>query len=70
MNKPVYIGLPILVLSKIVMYEFWYDYVKPISLYTQKQMISTKTLQKMLKQDLILQIINQQGGQQKEKTKK
>ena len=29
MNKPVYLGLPILESSKIVMYEFWYDYVKP-----------------------------------------
>ena len=29
MNKPVYLGLPILELSKILMYEFWYDYVKP-----------------------------------------
>ena len=28
-NKPVYIGLSILQLSKIVMNEFWYDYVKP-----------------------------------------
>ena len=28
-NKPVYLGLSILELSKIVMYEFWYDYVKP-----------------------------------------
>ena len=28
-NKPVYSGLSILDLSKIVMYEFWYDYVKP-----------------------------------------
>ena len=28
MNKPVYLGLSILELSK-VMYEFWYDYVKP-----------------------------------------
>ena len=26
-NKPVYLGLSILELSKIVMYEFWYDYV-------------------------------------------
>ena len=24
-NKPVYLGLSILQLSKIVMYEFWYD---------------------------------------------
>ena len=29
MNKPVYLGLSILDLSKIVMYDFWYDYVKP-----------------------------------------
>ena len=26
----VYLGLSILELSKILMYEFWYDYVKPI----------------------------------------
>ena len=29
MNKPVYLGLLILELSKILMYEFSYDYVKP-----------------------------------------
>ena len=29
MNKPAYLGLSILVLSKILMYESWYDYVKP-----------------------------------------
>ena len=29
MNKPVYLGQPILDLSKIVMYEFHYDYMKP-----------------------------------------
>ena len=29
MNRPVYLGLSILDLSKIVMYEFWHDYVKP-----------------------------------------
>ena len=28
MNKPAYLGLPILELSKTVIYEFWYDYVK------------------------------------------
>ena len=49
------------------MHEFWYDYVKlkcgekqncliwiqTVLLYTQKQMIFIKTLQKMLKLDLI-----------------
>ena len=30
MNKPSYLGLSILEISAIViMYEFWYDYVKP-----------------------------------------
>ena len=29
MNKPVYLALSILETSKMVMYEFWYDYVKP-----------------------------------------
>ena len=28
MNRPIYLGLSILELSKIIMYEFWYDYVK------------------------------------------
>ena len=29
MNKPIYLGLSILHISKILMYEFWYDYMKP-----------------------------------------
>ena len=29
MNKPVYLGLSIVDLSKVLMYEFSYDYVKP-----------------------------------------
>ena len=28
MNKPVYLGVSIVELSKILMYEFWYNYVK------------------------------------------
>ena len=28
MNKPVYLGLSILKLNKILVYKFWYDYVK------------------------------------------
>ena len=29
MNKSIYLGLAILDISKILMYEFWYDYMKP-----------------------------------------
>ena len=29
MNHLIYLGLSILEISKIVMYEFWYDYLKP-----------------------------------------
>ena len=29
MNKPVYLSMSILDISKTLMYEFWYDYVKP-----------------------------------------
>ena len=65
MNKPVY-------LSEILMCEFQYIYAKPkhgekanvfiygqCIQYTQKQMIFIKTLQKMLKLDLTLQIMKQ-----------
>ena len=41
MNKPVYLGLSILELRKILMYEFWYDCVKQkkskIVLYRYRQ---------------------------------
>ena len=29
MNKPIYLGLSILEISTRLMYEFWYDYMKP-----------------------------------------
>ena len=29
MNKPIYLGQAILDISKILMYEFWFDYIKP-----------------------------------------
>ena len=66
MSKPVCLRLSILELRKISMYEFWYDYAKQncviwvqiVLLYTDKQMIFIRTLQKMLKLDLILQIMN------------
>ena len=38
MNKPVYLGLLILHLSKILMYEIFYDYLKPK--YSEKVKLS------------------------------
>ena len=29
MNKPIYLGQTILDISKTLMHEFWYDYLKP-----------------------------------------
>ena len=64
MNKPVYIGLSILVISKTLMYELWYDYIKPkyqtngklcymdtVLLFTLKEKIFMKILLMMFKKD-------------------
>ena len=29
MTKPLYLGMSVLDISKIFMYEFWYDYINP-----------------------------------------
>ena len=42
MNKPVYLGLSILELSKISMYEFWYDYVNPTLFYGSRHYCTHK----------------------------
>ena len=70
MKKPVHLGLSTLELSKILMYEFLYDYVKPK--YNEKaklcymdtdsfivyikQMIFIKTLEIILKLDLYFKL--------------
>ena len=70
MNKPVYLGLSILQMSKTVMHEPWYNYMKSKYRYKAKlRYIDTDTfityikteeiyvtLQKMLKQYLTLKI--------------
>ena len=70
MNKPIYVGMAILDISKTLMYEFWYEYLKykyadKIRLYymdtdlslLSKQKIFMKILPMMLKKDLIHQIM-------------
>ena len=48
LNKFVYLGSLIIDLSKTVMYEFWYDYVKPKYGENIKTEDIYKTLQKIL----------------------
>ena len=69
MNKPIYLGLSILEISKFLMYEFCYDYMKPkygnnIKLcymdtdsFIMNIKIFTKILLMMLKKGLIRQIM-------------
>ena len=71
MNIPIYLGLSILEISKILMSEFWYDYIKPkyndnvrlcymdtdSFIKNIKQMIFIKIFLMMLIIDLILQIM-------------
>ena len=66
MNKPVYLGLSILNISKIVMYEYCYNYLKliygnSVELYCmdpdsfivrRKKIMFMQTLQKILRKDL------------------
>ena len=43
MNKPVYLGLSILEISKRLLYEFWYGYIKPSETTKQRKKIISKT---------------------------
>ena len=72
MNKSVCLGLSILEICNILMWEFWYDFVKPkygekAKLYdmdTDSYIVYIKTediypdIEKMLKLGLILQVMN------------
>ena len=83
MNKPVFLGLSILELCKILMYEFWYYFIKPkygrkaefCEMYTNSFTVYIKTdyiykemAEGVVKLDLILQIMIERY--QKQNTKK
>ena len=84
MNKPVYLGLSLLELSAILIYDIWYDcvepkYVEKTNLYytnTDRFKVYIKTeditqnLKKVFKKGLIVQIMNYTDHYQKEKMKK
>ena len=80
MNKPVYLGMSILEINKTLMYEFWYDYIKPkyqinaepYYMDTDSFIIHTKTedfyvdIADDVKKDMIHQIIKLIDHYQKE----
>ena len=85
MNKPIYLGLSILEISKILMYEFWYDYRKPkygdnvklCCMDTDSFIMHIKTedfykdiAEKMLKKNLVHQIMKSIGHYPQERIKK
>ena len=84
MNKSIYLRLSILEISKMLMYEFWYDYMKPkygdnvklcyidtdSFIIHIKTKISIKILQMMLKKDLIHQVMKSIDHYPQERIKK
>ena len=57
MKKAVYLGLPILKISKTLLYEFWYDYINPKYQDNAKLKMFMKILLMTLKKDSIHQIM-------------
>ena len=57
MNKAVYLGLPMLKISKTLLYEFWYDYINPKYQDNAKLKMFMKILLMTLKKDSIHQIM-------------
>ena len=84
MNKPIYLGLSLLEISKTLMYQFWYDYMKPkyndnvklCYMDTDSFIMNIKTndfykdIPTTLKIGLILQIMKSIDLYQQEKIKK
>ena len=54
-NKPVYLGLSVLDISKTLMYEFWYDYTKPM--YQDNAKWIQAALSFILKQKISVKIL-------------
>ena len=57
MKKAVYLGLPILKISKTLLYEFWYDYINPKYQDNAKLKMFMKILLMTLKKVSIHQIM-------------
>ena len=55
MNKPIYLGLSILDLSKSVMYGFWNDYIKPNMVKIENFVICMQTASLFMQKQMILQ---------------
>ena len=61
-NKPVYLGLSILDISKTLMYEFWYIYIKPKHQQNSKlSYINTDRFIIHIKNDVQIDISNDVG---------
>ena len=80
MNKPVYLALSILEISKTLMYQFWYDYIIPKYKTMQNNATWIETIlslilkqnisMRILKKDLIHQIMKSIDHYLKERIKK